>query len=412
LYIRTASAYGRYRETLQSLREIKSILDEAVTNQKDEVDPKLADLSEKAVSQAEESPFFDGLDRHILRNLSLGFQKLETDFDRDTLYQVSEELNRFLFEHETLDDRERDRDFFVAARSLSRLVEEKPDQRALPVETVTERMKSFLNERQQRWEVRNRFLAENAPQQWQEVQKKPFHKSMDEIASLSQANQEEQALQRLSKTVSDYRDWIESLESAEEQKRQQMEEQRQQGLADARQNLRELQKRQGKVSQELDQAAVRPEQELANQWASTRMEQNSNIQGTKSLEAQLRSVSPMASERIKAAVESMELTVSSGNQQAFAQAESASDLAGRLLRQADSAARRSQQQRQERGRRRRVTSDQYYGSPVAGGDVEIRREYQVNPRYREDILDQVRRAKQDGKDDDRLLESYLRQVIR
>ena len=142
------------------------------------------------------------------------------------------------------------------------------------------------------------------------------------------------------------------------------------------------------------------------------MEQNANIKQTKSLEAQLRSLSPIAAERIQAAVKSMEVTLESGNKEAFVQAESASDMAGRLLRQADNAARQSQKKEMRRGRRRRVTSDQYYGSSVAGGDVEIRREYEVSRRYREDILDEVRRATDSDGRDRELLENYLRKVIR
>ena len=59
-----------------------------------------------------------------------------------------------------------------------------------------------------------------------------------------------------------------------------------------------------------------------------------------------------------------------------------------------------------------MTSDQYYGSSVAGGDVEIRREYEVSRRYREDILDEVRRATDSDGRDRELLENYLRKVIR
>jgi hypothetical protein len=412
LVLRTASAYGRYRETLRSLRQIKTHLDEAVSQQADQVNEAITELSEKALNQAEESPFFDGLDRHIMRTMDATFQQLVAAFNREELLQVSEELNRFLFEHETLDDRERDRDFFVAARSLSRLIEQDQDKRSLPVKTVTKRMQDFLDERHQRWQLRTEFLGTDVPDMWQKVQNKPFHQDLSDINDLVRQTKDEAALRQLSQTVSDYREWLEKLEQAEEQKRQKMKEQRQQGLADARNNLRQLQKRQGKISQKLDRAANRSEQSMSDQWGSIRMEQNANISGTEKLEAQLRSLSPLAAERIKAALESMELTVKAGNDKAFVQAESASDLAGRLLRQADSAARRSQQQRESRGRRRRVTSDQYYGSPVAGGDIEIRREYQVNPRYREEILEQVRRAQQQGEKDDRLLESYLRKVIR
>ncbi len=413
LVIKSASAYGRYRTTLQTLREIKQALDETINNDDNSLSAEVAKLADKAQRQAEDSPFFDGLDRHMIRSIQLGLNDLVANFDKEELLRISEELNRFLFEHETLDDRERDRDFFVAARSLSRVIEQPEKDRRLSVETVTERMKSFLNERQIRWQVRTNFLgSEQTPDAWSKIRQGSFQQTMDKIRDLSSKKDEDNALEVLSQTVSEYRSWIEELENAEDKKRREMESQRQQGLADARNNLRELQKRQGKISQKLDRSASRSQEQLSEQWASIRMEQNANIKGTGSLEAQLRSLSPLAAERIKAALKSMEMTVEAGNQQAFAQAESNSDFAGRLLRQADSAARQSQQQRQGRGRRRRVTSDQYYGSPVAGGDVDIRREYRVNPRYREDILNQVRRASQGDSEDDRLLERYLRKIIR
>lgn len=413
LVIKTASAYGRYRTTLQTLREIKSVLDETRNTGADSVPQELSEMMEKAQRQAEESPFFDGLDRHLLRSMQVGIDGMAESMNREDLLRTSEELNRFLFEHETLDDRERDRDFFVAARSLSRVIEQKPEDRKLDVETVTERMSNFLEERQMRWQLRTQFLEkELTPKEWNRVKQRPFQKDLKDIQELSAGGQTQESLQQLSQTVAQYRSWIEALEKAEDDKRREMESERQQGLADARNNLRELQKRQGKVSQKLDRAAMRPADELKEQWASVRMEQNANIEGTASLEGQLRSLSPLAAERIKAALQNMENAVEAGNEQAFAQAESSSDLAGRLLRQADSAARRSQQQRQGRGRRRRVTSDQYYGSPVAGGDVDIRREYRVNPRYREEILDQVRRAQQTDAQDEKLLERYMRQIIR
>ena len=58
-----------------------------------------------------------------------------------------------------------------------------------------------------------------------------------------------------------------------------------------------------------------------------------------------------------------------------------------------------------------MTGDSYYGQSVVGGDIEIRREYQVDRRYREDILDEVQNAEYD-EDNRTLLESYLRHVVR
>ena len=44
--------------------------------------------------------------------------------------------------------------------------------------------------------------------------------------------------------------------------------------------------------------------------------------------------------------------------------------------------------------------------------MEIQREYQVNRRYREDVLEEVRRARATEGRDKELLENYLRKVIR
>jgi hypothetical protein len=51
---------------------------------------------------------------------------------------------------------------------------------------------------------------------------------------------------------------------------------------------------------------------------------------------------------------------------------------------------------------------------VAGGDVDLRRDYQVNRRYREDVLEDVRELKkrESSEETDSILEDYLRKVIR
>ena len=75
---------------------------------------------EESIKMSYRSPFFDGLDRHDLSAIDSSLKDLKTGVTTDKLLAASEGLNSFLFEHETIDDRERDRDFFVAARSLSR----------------------------------------------------------------------------------------------------------------------------------------------------------------------------------------------------------------------------------------------------------------------------------------------------
>ncbi len=417
LIVRVASAYGRYRQALDTLKEIKAEVDTALQEPKDQDLAKIRELAEKAAVQAEESPYFDGLDRQQIREFQEFFSQIEKKPNPGAMVAASEELNRFLFEHESLDDRERDRDFFVAARTLSRLLEQKPAERKVQVGQVVERTQKFLEERQKRWQSRiERLKPEDRPSEWEEVQKGPFGAALQKTREEDSKDPPgtDQALQSLSKTVESYRQWIEALESKEDASRQEQEQKRQQGLANAQNELRELQRRQGAISSKLDKASERENPDLNESWASVRLDQNSNIKGTGELEGQMRSMSPGAAERIRVAKEAMEATVQAGNNEKFAEAESASDFAGRLLQQAENAARRSQQEQGKRGRRRRVSSDQYYGNQVAGGDVDLRRDYQVNRRYREDVLDDVRQIKKSELNDEgeALLEDYLRKVIR
>lgn len=416
IVVKVASAYGRYRETLNSLKQIKNILDRSIQAQEFPESKELSEQVQKAQEQAEDSPYFDGLDRQQLRQMQQMFQTLEAKPDMSLAMRASEELNQFLFEHETLDDRERDRDFFIAARTMSRVLEQEKKERKVTVASVGEKMQKFLAERHERWTKRVARLKET-PSEWQNsVKDKPFEKAIDSIKKLDENNPPatSRALQNLSKTVEEYRKWIETLEQKEDSQRKEQEQQRQQGLANARNVLKELQKRQGQISTKLDKATERNQQELEQAWPSVRLDQNSNVKGTRELEAQLRSLSPEAAERMQAAAEAMEGAVKSGSENKFAEAESSADIAGRLLQQADNAARQSQQENQQRGRRRRVTSDQYYGNQITGGDVDLRRNYQVNRRYREDILDDVRavKRKESSEGSDSILEDYLRRVIR
>lgn len=413
LIIEAASAYGRYRKTLATLKEIKTLLDEAVGEEKTP-DQQIADLLDQAAEEANVSPFFDGLDRHNLRLIKNQLKKAVISEDRVQVLELSDKLNEFLFEHESLDDRERDRDFFVAVRALSRLIEQDKDKRALSVDVVTGRLSNFLDERFQRWQLRLKYMDPSSqPKSWPSIQKRPFKESMDAIAKLMVPhNKTQPALEKLSATVADYRAWIEELEAAEDKSRKEQEQKRQEGLANSKNQLRELQKRQAKISTALDQSANQKKEELADKWGAQRMKQNTNEKEARSLEGQMRSLSPIAAERIAAAAKAMETTLKAGDEESFALAESASDMAARLLTQAQSAASKSQKKQSRRGRRRRVASDDYYGSQVAGGDVEIRREYEVSRRYREEILNEVKGASTDNEAEAKVLENYLRKVIR
>jgi hypothetical protein len=418
LKLATASAYGRYREALSTLRSLKTMIDETLGKSDTPLPGDGKKLAAKASTQSEKSPFFDGLDRVQIYRFSASLDDYFASGSSEKLMELSGNLNDFLFEHEILDDRERDRDFFVAMRSLSRLIEQDAAKRPIPVAVVTERTRKFLDDRLFRWSKRiERLGAQNAPEKWPTIRdKKPFHQAMlavDKLETSHKATLERTSdmLTILSKTTVEYRSWIEELEAREDKVREAEEQSRQEGLANARDVLRELQQRQGEVSQGLDRASERPRGQLADEWPSLRMKENTNIRDTKRLEAQMRALSPTSAARIGGAVEAMEETMKQGDGDDFQMAESAADMAGRLLRQAESAAQDSQQKRRSRGRRRHVTGDNYYGQSVVGGDIEIRREYQVDRRYREDILEEVQSSQYD-EENRALLENYLRHVVR
>jgi hypothetical protein len=105
----------------------------------------------------------------------------------------------------------------------------------------------------------------------------------------------------------------------------------------------------------------------------------------------------------------MELALKSGEGSKWAEAESAADLAGRLLRDADQAASKSQKQR-DRGRRRRTGGDDYHGTSI-GGQIEIKSEYRVDPRYREEILRDVENEMSSG-ENKAILDGWLHEVVR
>ncbi|MBM4250664.1 MAG: hypothetical protein FJ146_01675 [Deltaproteobacteria bacterium] len=416
LRLHVASAYGRYRKALGTLRELKAQVDGMAGKQLATIPPEAVNLAKKAVDESERSPFFDGLDRMQMRRFATLAEELGADPEADKLFELSQSLNDFLFEHEILDDRERDRDFFVAARALSHQLETPMARRPLALATVIGRMQNFLGGREERWRLRVARLGPDfVPPTWPRISgQRPFHKSMNQIQSLDKkataAAQSEQ-LTVLSRTVTEYRSWLQELEALEDKMREEDDKSRQQGLASARDTLKELQKVQGEISTELDRASEREQDQLSDQWPGTRSKQNANLKGTRALEGQLKNLSPNAATRIQAAAEAMEQVIEAGGAADYRSAEAGADLAGRLLRQADSAAQQSQQKRRNRGRRRRVTGDNYYGQSIVGGDLEIKREYQVDRRYREDILEEVQTSQYD--DENRaLLENYLRHVIR
>lgn len=411
----TASAYGRYQRTLQSLRAFKSEVDQAVSEQSSELSEEAKELILKSKEQAEDTPFFDGIDRMNIFSFLNSSKNLDKNNANKQLLDLSQQLNNFLIEHEILDDRERDRDFFVAARAMSRLLDQEKTKRPIPLQTASDHMISFLEERRNKWQKRvSKLNSKTSLNFWPTLlEKKPFITAFQKISDLDKKQAHDshaQSMQLLSQTVASYRSWIDELEKAEDKQRQELEKKRQKGLASAQKKLKELQKRQGKVSKLLDKARNKAKKKLNDDWPIARLKQNTNLEESRQLEAAIRALAPQASNRLKAALQTMDATLEAGNSMNFVQAETYSDLAGRLLRQAEKDSRK-RKNRGNRRTRRRVTGDHYYGQSIHGGDLEINREYQVDKKYREDILNEVQGA-HTNKDGQLLLKDYLRRVVR
>jgi len=419
LRLMVTSAYGRYRQALGSLREYKEKLDSARKKARGRITAEDHQPLLKANEQAKQSPFFDMNDRMKLRSFLRESEALTKEDDASGLITLSSEVNEFLFEHEMIDDRERDRDFFVAVRELSRLVEAANESQFGSVIGATKQINNYLERRFFRWQLRIKYLSKkNIPKMWQKVSNdRPFRTGIEKISKLFESKDSDaklKSLRNLSEISSLYRQWLEALEKSEDKNQEEAEKKRQQGIASARNVLRELQKRQDSISKDLDKSDIKEESQLKGVWPTLRMKQNQNIKETSSLEAQLRSMAPRSSERIRYALKSMEAVEKEGGLAKFTLAEQASDMASRLLRQAQSAARQEQQSKKGSKRRRRVSGDSYYGSKVSnGGDIEIKREYQVDKRYREDILNEVSGSSHElDEQQSRTLENYLRHVVR
>ncbi len=414
ILIKGASAYGRYKAALNSLLKVKTQIDSAVTGSKGKIDPEVYELAATASRQSETSPFFDMVDRIELSRIVSGLNEtknLDPKGSVSKLIEVNGSLGDFLFEHEALDDRERDRDFFIAVRTYSRILEKAVASRPVLAENIAERIRKFLDLRHERWIHRVERLADLKPHQWPKIRdEKPFHAGIREALQADQKGDMIQSQAILARITNQYKGWIEELELKEDELRQKKEQDRQQGLANARNELREIQQRQDQVSTALDRAAERNKDDLASQWQSARGQELTNSKQSAGLLAQLRALSPNAGERLEAAISAMDMTIAQAGKGEYTNAETTADMAGRLLREAEQSAARSQQKR-DRGRRKRTSGDDYHGNAVVGGDVDIKSEYNVDPRYREDILKDVQSSGDDSAER-ALLDNYLRQILR
>lgn len=424
VFVKVASAYGRYKDTLQQLRVVKEELDQSKAEATyNSLSPDGAKTLDSALKASEKTAFFDAIDRLTIRSLGSRIKQLaeipsENKGRARQLVAASSALDDFLSEHEALDDRERDRDFFVAIRSLSRVLEKDKNRRQLEVGYVTEKMRAFLATRRQRWALRLQRIPDDLkPLNHKSiVELRPFSEDLTQIDRLEKDVQTSnpESLILLSKLAPKYRSWIEALEQAEDLARERLKQERQQSLNQAENKLKQLQKEQSRVSALLDKATKRETSDLQKAWTTARTLETAIISQTSQMATQMKAVAPEAAERIEAAAEAMSQTIAAGDSEKFVAAESASDLAGRLLRNAQQKAneekRRSQGNSNQRQRRRTGSGD-YYGKTVIGGDVAIERTYEVDKRYREAILDDVRSYKATP-EERKVLNKYLRETVR
>lgn len=407
------SSYGRYQKVLQGLREVKQLVDREHTEKSilAESTPEMRRQMEKVIKDSRSTPFFDRIDRMVLDEMlkSMGVQ--------GQLTAVSRQIDEFLLEHEAIDDRERDRDFFIAARSFSRAMTLQVDNRQLV--NLSNKLGDFVEERSRRWAKRVDRLQDNEKitDQWQEMAKKrPFISTLKKMARAFEVSSakapsdlNDQQNTRLTELSRDYQEWIDALEAAEDSFQEQQFRKKQQHAASARKELEILQKRQNQISADLDQAASREAGQLELNWPSTRSMQNENVTKTEDLEAMMRVFLPVAARRLQAATEAMKLVVDLGEKSKFPDAETGSDLASRLLRLVRQDT--SNLSRRNSRRRKRASGNQYYGQTVFGGHLQLEYDYSVDKKYREDILNdsQIRLP---SKEEHEILNNYLRRVVR
>lgn len=407
IVINTVSNYGRYRKILSDLKTYKDNIDLALSKTSMKLQGENEKILDSVKSEADQSPFFDSVDRNRLEEMKKSYLAFNVKPDLKSLYQISQTVGRFLHEHEMLDDRERDSDFFVAARVYSHLIEENSPS----LKSAGVKISEFLKERQRRWEIRTKRLRhpETLKRYTKVVQNRYILNEFEKVREAAEKEEtRKNSLRSFSVLVSFYKQWTEELEKLEDKEREDSDKERDKGLVSALEMLKKLQRKQVEVSKYLHGSDTRSKEDLEKAWPSARMHQNTNIEESKKLSEFLSQMAPRSTERLNMAIESMNLTIQNGELAQYPQAESFADLASRLLHQAS---KMTEEERQNRRKAFRNSYGKYYGQPVVNGDVEIEHEYKVNPRYREEVLEEVLKSDYQG-DNQIILNNFLKRIIR
>ena len=408
------SAYGRYLKTLQTLHELKTILDYHQSSFDPNLPSSSLELMQEAQQHGDTTPFFDYLDRHHLHELKTLLQQQHEKSSMNSLYQLSQKLTQFLEEHERLNDRERDRDFLVAAQGLHAAIVSSDHVTEKQIKHIIDRMQTFLDQRHPRWNIRvNRLGDFRLTPSWQNIKTtKPFKESLSKIQQALDEQSKVNALAKIDPMIATYQSWLDELEQAEDKQRDELRKKMQDELKSIQQQLKQLQKKQSHISSQLDKAKDKDKTSLDDNWPMIKLKQTANLNNTKKLEQTVTQLAPQAGERLVQAATEMSLTIEQGEQKQFIQAESHSDAANRLLRAAhQDSIKQKKQQQQRNSRQRRRIGRKYHGRALYNSDINLMREYKVDRKYREDILDDIQKS-QHQEQYKTILDNYLRRIIR
>lgn len=434
LALTVVSSYGRYQRTLAALKETRSL---TLSWQNASSAERLEELKILIKSESAATPFFHSQDRRVMAEITsmmVASQMANSDFRRDLTHQITE----FLELHEAIDDRERDRDFFVAARAYSRKAsgDKEPS-----LSDDGRRIKEFLQVREARWLDRAKklqaligessFLEENASvlaessfsKRWDRLHQKVMEKGRS--AELGT----EEGLEELAAMVAEYRQWLSKLESAESLAKENHRLVRSQSLMKASKALKDLQVKQERIAARLDPLGMsssaspkdgeqRQDQEAqegqASQWPDIKADQIAAAKQGEEIQKMLQSVKNLSTDRLDQAASAMTEVVESGDQSDFERAEIMADRASRLLREGRQEARKQQQSGRQRDQnpRKSPMGDGFYGPSIV--DLQTEREHVVDDTFRGAVLRQLRQSSGDeeSQEDPAVQRRYLREVLR
>ena len=459
LALTVVSSYGRYQQTLAAMAVARHEL--MRWSQASDAAPleELAELSQTIKTQSQHTPFFHYRDRRELMSLA---DKLRSKELADSVVreQLMQQVSAFLDRHEAMDQRARDRDFFVAARTYSRKLGAAIDsglssEQAQSLEQDSVKMEEFLQARHRSWQQRVAALADSADtynlltsnhrdmitgehftQAWQQMHDAlPLSQAArDGSASPQEEPQQWLAAQaRLAEIMGEYQEWLEDLERAEDGVREHMRMRHSQTLSQVAQRLMRLRQSQDEIGLQLDPlwhqmpnqimsqqnndelaaSGQHPESHPAPEWDGIRLKQLTAMSQAKAIKELLAELPNPQDDRLNQAIAAMAQVVEMGDVHNYQHAELMADRASRLLREGAAAAHQQRAQLgAQRSARQRSTrgGDDYYGTAVVDfqiGDAE----HVVHANYRQKILDQMSAAA-DDEAYQTLNSRYLREILR